>query len=190
MGCVAETLGVAGVRPDGQVRRARLADDRSVVIRNAAATDLAGIVDFFERLSAASRYGRLFAPQPRLRRAMVEHAVAPGDGHVAVLAQPLEFRATARHVVAVGGWVYVPREDRCQVSVAVADAWQGVTLGTSIVLVLLQAAIAGGHRRFSAEVLNARVRMLGFLRDLGLPVRTSHEAGVVRVEFELPLARP
>ena len=173
---------------DVPARSARLGDDRQVLIRSAGSTDLAGIVDFFERSSAASRHLRFVSPQPRMRRAMVEQVAVPGADRVTVLAQPVEFRATARHVVAVGGWVYVPREDRCEISVAVADAWQSVRLGTYVVLVLLQAAVACGRSRFSAEVSSSNARMLGLLRELGAPPRSRQEAGVVRLEFELPPA--
>jgi hypothetical protein len=174
--------------PEVPARSARLADDREVLIRSATTADLAGIVDLFERWSAASRSLRFFSPQPGMRRAMVEQVVAPGADRVTVLAQPVEFRATARHVVAVGGWAYVACEDRCDLSVAVADGWQHVMLGTYIVLVLLQAAAAGGHRRFSTEVLGSNARLLGLLGELGASLRSRHEAGVVRLGFELPAA--
>lgn len=171
-----------------EAHTARLADGRDVMIRTASSADLAGMIDFFERLSATSRYLRFFSPQPRLRRALVEQVVAPGPDRATVLAQPIEFRATARRVVAVGGWVYVPALDRCDISIAVADEWQGQTLGTLVVLVALGAAVAAGHRRFVADVLSANARMLGLLSDLGAPMRIRHESGVARLEFELPEA--
>jgi hypothetical protein len=163
-----------------------LADGRSVVIRKATTADLAGVVDFFERLSAHSRYSRFFTPQPRMRRSLVERIVAPGPDRVTVLAQPVEFRTTTRHVIGVGGWVWVPGEQHCDISVAVADIWQNLLLGTGIVLVLLQAAVASGHTRFVADVLETNVRMLGLLDGFGARLRTRHEGGVARVEFDLP----
>ncbi len=163
-----------------------LADGRQVIIRGATPADLAGIIDFFERLSSTSRYMRFFSPQPRLRRAMIERVVAPGTDRMTVVAQPVEFHATSRHVVAVGGWVDVPADGRTDVSVAVADAWQNVLLGSSIVLVLLQAAVASGRSRFAADVLSINVRMLGLLEALGAPMRSQVEAGVSRLEFDLP----
>jgi len=166
-------------------RTAGLADGRDVAIRGATTTDLAGIMDFFERLSAPSRYMRFFSPQPRLRRTLIERVVAPGADRATLLAQPEEFRTTARRVVAVAGWIHLPKDDRCDVSIAVADAWQGALLGTYLVLALLQHAVSCGHWRFRADVLGGNARMLGLLRDLGAPLRTTHEAGVVRLDFEL-----
>lgn len=170
----------------GVLRLIGLADGRAVVIRKATTADLAGIIDFFERLSARSRYSRFFTPQPRMRRTFVEHVVAAGPDRMTLVAQPVEFQATTRHVIGVGGWIWVPGERHCDVSVAVADAWQNVTLGTGIVLVLLQQAVARGHTRFVADVLETNARMLGLLDGLGARLRTRHESGVARVEFDLP----
>lgn len=168
-----------------ETRAARLADGRDVAIRGATTTDLAGIMDFFERLSAPSRYMRFFSPQPRLRHALIERVVAPGGDRASLLAQPEEFRLTARRVVAVAGWIHLPKTDRCDISIAVADAWQGALLGTYLVLALVQHAVSCGHSRFSADVLGGNARMLGLLHDLGAPLRTTQEAGVVGLEFEL-----
>lgn len=167
---------------------AALADGREVLIRSATLRDLAGILDFFERLGPASRYSRFFSPQPRLRRAMIERVVAPGPDRLSLVAQPAAFVETSRHVVAVGSWVHVPADDRAEISIAVADDWQGASLGTYVVLVLLRTAVDCGHGRFAAEVLGTNARMLGLLRDLGTPMRTSCAAGVLRLEFELPEA--
>jgi GNAT superfamily N-acetyltransferase len=166
---------------------ATLTGNRRVKIRVATAADLPGIVDFFERLSAESRYFRFFSPQPRMRRTLVERIVAPGTDRLTMLAVSAEAKARGRRVVAVGGWVYLPRERRCEISAAVADDWQNMLLGTYLVLVLLQAAVARGHSRFCAEVLGGNARMLGLLRDLGAPLTSRVESGVVRLDFELPI---
>jgi GNAT superfamily N-acetyltransferase len=187
MGPAAEAVALAS-RPIVEIpeRTAFLEDRRAVVLRSATTADLAGIVDFFERLSSPSRYLRFFSPQPRLRRAFIERVVAPGADRMTMLAQPAEFRATGRRVIAVASWIHVPADDRCDVSIAVADEWQGVMLGTYLMLALLQHAVESGHTRFAADVLNGNGRMLGLLRDLRMPTRVSRDAGVVRVEFEIP----
>lgn len=169
-----------------QPRTVGLADGRRVVVRGATSDDLAGIIDFFERLSATSRYFRFFSPQPRIRRAMIEQVVARGSDRATVVAQPIGFEGTSRHVIGVGGWIDVPAEGRTDVSVAVADEWQNVMLGSTLVLVLLRAAVASGRTRFVADVLSGNVRMLGLFDALGAPIRTTHSAGVARVEFEVP----
>ncbi len=182
----AEALATPDAALDRTPQDARLLDGRAVVIRPAGTADLAGIIDFFERLSSASRYARFLSPEPRLRRQCIERIVASGPDRFSVLAQPAGFTATSRNVVAVGGWVWMPCDDRVEISIAVADAWQNVRLGSYVVLVLLRAAVAAGHRRFVAEVLGTNARMLGLIRDLAAPAYSACEAGVVRLEFSVP----
>ena len=66
-------------------------------------------------------------------------------------------------------------------------------LGSYVVLVLLRAAVAAGHRRFAAEVLGSNARMLGLLRDLGaaepLTLRGRRGAGRVRAARRRRLRR-
>ncbi len=183
-------LAVDGTRAhiDLGPRSVALADGRRVVIRRATPADLAGVIDFFERLSATAPHLRFSSPQPRLRRAMIEHVAATGADRAIALAQPIGFEATSRHVVAVGGWVDVPAAGRADVALAVADAWQHVMLGTSLVLVSLRAAAATGRTRFAADVPGRNVPMRGLLAALGAAVRTTYDAGVSRVEFEIPPA--
>jgi L-amino acid N-acyltransferase YncA len=164
---------------------ARLLNGREVVIRPATTADLAGIIDFFERLSPTSRYSRFFSPQPRLRREMIARVVASGPERMSMLAQPREFAATSRNIVAVGGWIGTRPDARVEVSVAVADAWQGNLLGTYLMLALLRTAVAAGHERFTAEVLGTNARMLGLLGEIGAPTRSRCAAGVVTVDFDL-----
>jgi acetyltransferase len=107
--------------------------------------------------------------------------IAPGRG--AYVAVP---EGHTEPVVAFGGFVHVPAEGSCEISVAVADAWQGVRLGTLLVLAAVEDARIHGFQRFHADVLGDNVRMLGLLRELTPASRTRVEAGVVRIDFELP----
>jgi RimJ/RimL family protein N-acetyltransferase len=159
-----------------------LLDGRRVTIRPVAPTDRAPIAEFFANLSPASLHWRFFVPRRRLNARLLDQLLATGPGRAAYLAMPADCTGP---VVAFGGWIHVPDAGSCEISVAVADAWQGVRLGTLLVLALLQDARARGQRRFHAEVMGGNIRMLGLLRELAAPFRTRIEAGVVRVEFEL-----
>jgi acetyltransferase len=160
-----------------------LLDGRRVTIRPVIDGDRAAIADFFANLSPASLHWRFFVPRRRLGSRLLDQLLASGPGRISYLAVPADCRGP---VVAFGGCVHVPKENSCEISVAVADAWQGVRLGTLLVLALCEDARACGYRRFHAEVMGGNIRMLGLLRDMGAPFRTRIEAGVVRVEFELP----
>ena len=160
-----------------------LLDGRCVTIRAADAADRPGVAAFFANLSPASLHWRFFAAPRRLRPTFLDQLLATAPDRAAYLAVPA---GCAGPVVAFGGWVHVPKEQSCDISVAVADAWQNVRLGTLLVLALCDDARRRGHRRFHAEVMGGNIRMLGLLRELAGSVRTRVEAGIVRLRFELP----
>jgi hypothetical protein len=114
---------------------------------------------------------------------LVELLTASGADRQTFVALPA---GCAAPVVAFAGYVYVAAERSCEISFAVADAWQGVRLGTMLALILVRAAILHGHRRFHAEVLSGNVRMLSLLRDMRIGSRSRIESGVSHVEFEVP----
>ena len=160
-----------------------LLDGRRVDIRRAAASDRDAIRDFFSGLSPASLRWRFFGAPRRLNDRLIDQLVMIAPGRSAYLAVPA---GRERSVVALAGYVHVPAEASCEISVAVADTWQGVRLGTLLLLAVLEDARTHGFRHFHAEVLADNVRMLGLLRELTVAFRTRVEAGVVRIEFELP----
>jgi RimJ/RimL family protein N-acetyltransferase len=114
---------------------------------------------------------------------MIDELVATGPGRSAYLAVPAGREGP---LVAFGGYIHVPAESSCEISVAVANASQGVRLGTLLLLAVLEDARTHGLRRFHAEVMGDNVRMLGQLREVTTAFRTRVEAGVVRIELELP----
>ena len=75
--------------------------------------------------------------------------------------------------------------DRAEYAAVVADRWQGRGLGREMTLRLIAAARRKGVRRLYAFVLPENARMLGLLRDLGLPERIRFADGVDRVEVDL-----
>ena len=162
---------------------ASLLDGRRVTIRPAQESDRSAVRDFFAGLTPASLRWRFFDAPRRLSDRSLDALLAIAPGRCAFVALP------ERHtepVVAFGGYVHVPSESSCEISVAVADAWQGVRLGTLLVLAAIGDGRVHGFRRFHADVLGDNVRMLGLLRELAPRFRTRIEAGVVRIDFELP----
>jgi len=164
------------------VLEATLLDGRRVGIRPASAADEPAIAAFFASLSRQSLYWRFFSVPRRLNRRLVERLLASGPGRGALLAVPA---GQSGPVVAFATYAQVAAEGTCEISLAVADAWQNVRLGTLLALALVRDAVAHGQRRFHAEVLGGNVRMLGLLGEIAGPVRTRYEAGVARVEFEV-----
>ena len=88
-------------------------------------------------------------------------------------------------LVAVVRFDREPGTDRAEYAAVVADRWQGHGLGREMTLRLIAAARRKGVRRLYAFVLPENARMLGLLRDLGLPERIRFADGVDRVEVDL-----
>ncbi|MDQ3951937.1 MAG: acetate--CoA ligase family protein, partial [Actinomycetota bacterium] len=63
------------------------------------------------------------------------------------------------------------------------DDLQGLGLGSVLIEHLGEAAAEAGIATFEAEVLAANADMLEVLHNLELPIRTSHQGGVVQAEF-------
>jgi len=75
------------------------------------------------------------------------------------------------------------RDDRAEVSFAIADACQGQGLATILVGQLAQLASDRGIRTFEAEVLPENHKMLAVFRESGFPIRTHAMRGNIHIEF-------
>jgi RimJ/RimL family protein N-acetyltransferase len=81
--------------------------------------------------------------------------------------------------------------DEAEVALEVADACQGLGIGTAMLEALARLALHAGIRRFVGHVLPTNQRMLHVFRDLGFAQHAALDAdGVVRVALALdPTAR-
>jgi GNAT superfamily N-acetyltransferase len=131
----------------------------TAAIRSARAADMGALSDFFAALSPQTRYLRFFAPVtpgPELLRSM-----SGGDGHTDA-------------VVAVRGGVVIghavaadqvgPRGVRtADVGIVVADAWQGLGVGSALMRALITAARGRGVTSLTMDVLPGNRRMLAII---------------------------
>ena len=131
----------------------------TAAIRPASAADMGALSDFFAGLSPQTRYLRFFAPvtpRPELLRSM-----SGGDGHTdAVVA--------VRGCVIIGHAVATdqvgPRGARtADVGVVVADAWQGLGVGSALMRALITDARARGVTSLTMDVLPGNRRMLAII---------------------------
>ena len=131
----------------------------TAAIRPASATDTGALSDFFAGLSPQTRYLRFFAPvtpRPGLLRSM-----SGGDGHTdAVVA--------VRGCVIIGHAVATdqvgPRGARtADVGMVVADAWQGLGVGSALMRALITGARARGVTSLTMDVLPGNRRMLAII---------------------------
>ena len=138
------------------------ADDlAAAAIRPVRPADLAALRDFFEGLSAQTRYLRFFGPVTPTSALLhlLSGAAANVDAVVAIRAGVI-----VGHAMAVDG-----PEDRSgarvtDIGVVVADAWQGRGLGSALVRALVAGAQARGVTSLGMDVLHANPRALAMIK--------------------------
>jgi L-amino acid N-acyltransferase YncA len=154
----------------------------TAAIRPASAADIGALSGFFAGLSPQTRYLRFFAPVtpgPELLRRM-----SGGDG-----------RTNA--VVAVRGGVIIghamavdqtgPRGARtADVGVVVADAWQGLGVGSALIRALITGARARGVTSLTMDVLPGNRRMLAMIAGLWPAARIEDSTDFVTFRCRLP----
>jgi GNAT superfamily N-acetyltransferase len=155
----------------------------AVAIRLASAADVGALGDFFAGLSAQSRYLRFFAPVtpgPALL-GKLSGGVANTEAMVAVREGVIIGHAMAADLAGSTG---VRTAD---VGVVVADAWQGLGVGSALLGALIASAQARGVTSLTMDVLPGNRRMLGMIASRWPGAR--REASADFVTFRIGLQR-
>jgi RimJ/RimL family protein N-acetyltransferase len=160
-----------------------LTDGTKVPMRPIRPADAAALRRFHRGLSDRTIYQRFFASLPELSESQARYfAEVDGQQRYALVALDPD---RPGELVAVVRFDREPGTDRAEYAAVVADPWQGRGLGLALTRRLIEAARRRGVRRLFAFVLPGNARMLGLLRDLGLPERISFTNGADRVEIDL-----
>lgn len=150
--------GHAGCMIGTQVAKA--APYPAAVIRPVRPADLAALSDFFAGLSMQSRYQRFFAPVtpgPALLRILSGSAGATVDAMIAITDGGIVGHAMAAdRAVPLGGRT-------TDIGVAVADAWQGRSVGSALMHALIPRARARGVTSLTMDVLPGNHRVLAMI---------------------------
>jgi GNAT superfamily N-acetyltransferase len=166
-----------------RTQRERTGAPITAAIRPASAADTGALSDFFAGLSPQTRYLRFFAsvtPGPQLLCRM-----SGGDGHAdAVIA--------VREGVIIGHAMAAdqagPRGARtADVGVVVADAWQGLGVGSALLSAVITCARARGVTSLTMDVLPGNRKMLGMIARHWPAARIEGSADFVT--FRIPLPR-
>lgn len=158
-----------------------LKDGRKVVLRPIDRNDADGLVRFHAHLSSDSQYYRFFGPKPRLSAAEAAYLARVDFHHrFAIVA------VDGKHLVGVGRFD-INELRTAEAAIVVRDDYQGVGLGTEILVRMREIARGRGLDAFSAEILAENKRMFDLLRSAGLEVGRP-EGGVVKVLA--PIDRP
>jgi GNAT superfamily N-acetyltransferase len=162
----------------------RLADGTKLLIRPLLYSDRDELARGFERLSESSRRLRFFDPPAHLTPRLVEYLTnIDYDHHFALAGFAVDDPGSPG--VGVARWVRrLDHPTIAEPAVTVLDAHQGRGVGTLLLTVLAERAVARGIRTFVAEVMWENDTLLADLRHLGARV-VPDEPGVARVEYDL-----
>jgi RimJ/RimL family protein N-acetyltransferase len=177
---------VTAERGGEAVLHATLRDGSPVVIRRLGPDDREPLRELFRRLSPASRYRRFLSLGSEPAESQLSYlATVEPDSHPAWIA--LDGAAPVPRAIGVAEYVRFETDPgTAEVSVTVADAYQGRGLGTLLLGALSRTAVAEGIDRFVAYVLSDNTPMLRIFRDMGATRAESIEAGVQRLEMPVP----
>lgn len=178
--------GPAGVRtappgyPADLERSARTRSGLVVQVRPIRPQDAPGLVAFHAALSSRTVYLRYFGFHPVLTASEIERFT-----HVDYVDRLALVVVADARIVGVGRYDRIPGTDEAEVAFIVDDELQHQGLGTLLADELVRAARQRGVREFVADTLAENSGMLELFYAMGFPVRSTFEAGVVRVRFPI-----
>jgi acyl-CoA synthetase (NDP forming)/RimJ/RimL family protein N-acetyltransferase len=161
-----------------------LRDGHAAHLRPIQPQDEQLLVDFYEQVSAESKYMRFFAPMPRLSDRDVKRFT-----HVDHRDRVAFVLTVANKMIAVGRFDTIPTDKEegkvAEVAFLVQDAHQGRGIAQLLLEHLAQAGRERGVEKFVAEVLPENQRMIQIFREAGYHVAGGFEDGVMRLEFPI-----
>jgi GNAT superfamily N-acetyltransferase len=147
-----------------------------VSIRAVRPDDKERIVKAFRRLDRRSVYLRFFSYRKELGEEELRHVTECDGVSEAVLVATVG-RPDGERIVGLGS--YARSGAVAEIAFAVAEDFQCRGIASQLLRRLADMARVNGIVRFEADVLAENTPMLDVLRHSGLPMRTSHEHGVV-----------
>jgi len=160
-----------------------LAGGTAVEIRPVQPADADGLVEFYGRCSAESRYLRFHSPKPGLRRCEAEYLASPdGDRRVALVATGDDGVVADARLEPLPG----DGDGDAEAAFMVRDDLQRCGLGGVLFARLIERAEASGYRRLLLHVLPENRTMVRLAGRFGaMPVGTDG----IAVTFAVPLPR-
>lgn len=169
--------------PNYLVSEVVLRDGSTVRIRPARLTDAMRVEDYLIGLSPETRRLRFWSQAIDVRG--LAQKIVDVDYHDHLTLLVLHGGDEGQMV---GGAQYIRIEGgRAEVSLSVADAWQGRGIGSILLGHTAQAAADQGITTFVAEVLPENHGMINVFRSSGFPVAIRATPGSIDVEFPVSL---
>lgn len=155
---------------------------KTVLLRPITPEDISRVAAYLDGLSFGTRYfgfgrsavqlseqelGKICNPSPKACRRFIAVTNAPG-GEMQIAAGAIEFLEDG---------------ESCELSIHVADAWQGTGVAHHVMRLLIHCAYGVGRKRMQAKVLTTNSRMVNFVRQHGFKLRTETASAAVKVFY-------
>ncbi len=174
------------------IDRWTLDQGQAVTVRPVLPQDAALQYDFFTRqMGNHSRYQRFMISMRELPCSTARYFTRIDyHGHFALIAETFDDQGHRQ----VGDARFVREHgqpESAEFALAVADAWQGRSIGRRLLQALVSAAQQQGVRTLFGDVLRENLPMLGLARASGFAVqRHPDDSRLLRVSRALPLVLP
>ena len=173
-----------------------LANGQTVQVRPIRAQDAPLLVEMFHHLSPRTRRLRFHSYMGDLPRERVwREAIALSDldpaRQVALVASYKD--DAGEHIVGVARFARATAQDEeAEAAIVVQDDFQGMGLGSHLLLRLVSLARQVGIRHFAGWIMAENVHMLHILKKAHLPIRRQSRSGetFVQVSLEAPAETP
>lgn len=145
---------------------------RMITIRLITPADREIEAEFVRNLSDEARYYRFHSALRELTPEMLERFINMDYPQNAALIATVRQDGKEREI-AVARFARCPEQDAAEVAIVVGDEWQGMGIGTRLLLELRKIAISAGIRELHMNVLRENHGMIKLARKLGfhtLPV--------------------
>ncbi len=161
--------------------RIRLSNGRLVRLRELRPGEYGPVRELCARLSLRTRYQRFLSPMPVVPDSLLR-VLADSDGprQLAMVAQLGS--ADDSDVIALGN-LHVADDDRAELGLVVADAWQRQGVGLALATTLVRSAEGRGYRRFVVHGLTGNPALRPLLLHLADVVSTKTSYGVSEITF-------
>ncbi len=157
-----------------------LRDGRTAHLRPIGKRDEQLLVEFYEQVSAESKYMRFFAAMPNLSERDIRRFT-----HVDHRDRVAFVLTVAKKMIAVGRFDRIPGTAEAEVAFLVQDAHQGRGIAQLLLEHLAQAGRERGVEKFVAEVLPENRRMIAIFGEAGYRVAGGFTEGVMHLEFPI-----
>ena len=159
----------------------RLGDGRMVHLRPILPRDRRALARAIALADPATLRARFLGWKPVIDDKMLHHLVEVDYRRRLALVAIDQ----AGNGVAIARYEGTVKSDTAEFAMVVMPDWRGVGLGSALFILLAQAAVRRGIRRFYASYLVDNEQVVRLLEASHLPCRTTVSDGVVEAELEL-----